>query len=69
MIKEYRFQKKGRGIIANAKTGQFNPTNYVVNGTRDKRGITLSVADDNSGLQISIPVEDILNELRILVGE
>ena len=66
MNKEYKFYSHVKGIRANVMRGTIQPTKFVVQGTKDKLGLTLSIGDD-LGTQFSIPLEPILQDLKNMI--
>ena len=53
------------GIIGNASTFEVCKANIITNLTNDGKLCTLSVAIEDTDLQITIPINAILNDLNI----
>ena len=53
-----------KGIRYNARDQSVRKTPFEVRVTKDEIGATLSIADMEKGIQYSIPIDEILRDLK-----
>ena len=68
MMKSYRFTKNVDGIVAiiNGVKNGYSEEKLQVDGTADKVGKTISITHLKTGVQFSIPLEAIEQQLKIM---
>lgn len=59
-----RLMKEVHGFVANVKTMSMKKKKLQVRYTEDKHGKTLSIADEDLGLQFTVPFNEISEILR-----
>jgi len=61
--KTFRKEYDLEGLLCLIQTMQMKKEHFVVNVTKDERGASLSVGLEPSGIQFTIPIDEILKDL------
>ena len=64
-----KFEKKIDGLFFDDPNYRLNPKQITVRGTSDYKGKSLSLADEEKGIMIMIPLEPVMYELRQLLKD
>ena len=63
-MKEIHKQYDVQGLMQNVNTMKIYPIPMLVNVTRDKRGCTVSIGIEATGLQLTVPFDKMLKDLE-----
>ena len=61
---EIHKQYEVQGLMQNVNTMKIYPIPMLVNVTRDKRGCTVSIGIEATGLQLTVPFDKVLKDLE-----